>query len=95
MNTLMPNTVSVSDIQKDYRKVFNRVKRTKEPVIVLSNNKPDVAIVDYESLEELRTASAEREIKIALKAIKQGEKEYKEGKTIKANSLADLLLIDE
>lgn len=95
MNTLMPDTVSVSDIQKDYRKVFDRVKRTKEPVVVLSNNKPDVAIVDYESLEKLRKESAERETKIALRAIRQGEKEYREGKTIKANSLADLLLIDE
>lgn len=91
MNTLMPNTVSVSDIQKNYRKVFDRAKQTKEPVIVLSNNKPDVAIVDYESLEEMRKASAEKEIRETLRIIKQGDKEYREGKTITANSLADLL----
>ena len=94
MNTLMPNTVSVSDIQKNYRKVFDRAKRTREPVIVLSNNRPDVAIVDYESLEELRKVSSEKEIRETLRIIKQGEKEYKEGKAITAKSLADLL-VDE
>ncbi len=31
------------------------------------------------------------EIKNALKAIKEGRKEFKEGKTIKADSLADIL----
>jgi len=31
------------------------------------------------------------EIKDTLRAIKEGEKEYKEGKTIVVNSLADLL----
>ncbi len=91
MNTLMPNTVSVSDIQKNYRKVFDRAKRTKEPVIVLSNNKPDVAIIDYDELEILRKAAYEVEMKDVLRVVEEGRTECKEGKTIKANSLADLL----
>ena len=91
MNTLMPKTVSVSDIQKDYRKIFDRAKKTKEPIIVLSNNKPDVAIVDYESLEALREAFHEKEIRETLRIIKQGDKEYREGKTVTVKSLADLI----
>ncbi len=91
MNTLMPRTVSVSDIQKNYRKIFDTAKETKEPVIVLSNNKPDVAIIDYSTLESLRRIAYEAEIKDTLRVVKEGRKEYKEGKTIKAKSLADLI----
>ena len=91
MNTLMPKTVSVSDIKKDYRKIFDRAKKTKEPVIVLSNNKPDVVIIDYDSLEDLRRIAYEAEVRDTLRAVEEGRKEYKEGKTIKADSLADLI----
>ena len=91
MNTLMPKTVSASDIQKNYRKVFNTARRTKEPVVVLSNNKPDVAIIDYEAFENLRKAAYEAEIKDTLKAVEEGRKEYQAGKTIRAKSLADLI----
>lgn len=91
MNTLMPRTVSVSDIQKKYRQVFDAVKKSKEPVVVLSNNKPDVAIIDYDSLEALRKIAYEAEIENTLRAVEEGRKEYKKGKTIKASSLADLI----
>lgn len=91
MNTLMPNTVSVSDIQKNYRKVFDRVKRTKEPVIVLSNNKPDVAIIGYDELETLRKVAHEVEVKDALAAIADGDRELQTGKTKTASTLAELL----
>lgn len=91
MNTLMPKTVSVSDIQKDYRKVFDNVKKTKEPIIVLTNNKPDVAIIDYDALEKLRRIAYEAEIEDTLKVVAEGRKEHKKGKTIKAKSVADLI----
>ena len=91
MISLMPKTVSSSDIQKKYREIFNEVKRTKEPVIVLHGNKPDVAIVDFNYLEELKEASYEKELKDTIKAVREGRKEYRTGKTIKAKSLADLI----
>lgn len=91
MNTLMPKTVSVSDIQKNYRKIFDSAKRTKEPVIVLSNNKPDVAIIDYEAFESLREASYSAEVNDTLRVVEEGRTEYKTGKTIKVKSLADLI----
>ena len=90
MNMLMPNTVSVSDIQKNYRKVFDKVKRTKEPVIVLSNNKPDVAIIDYDELEILRKTAYDAEVSDALVAIAEGDRELQAGKTKIASSLAEL-----
>lgn len=91
MNTLMPNTVSVSDIQKNYRRVFDRAKKTKEPVIVLSNNKPDVVIMDIESLDDLNRKLEALEIEDTLRAVEEGERELKEGKTKTAASLAEFL----
>ena len=91
MISLMPKTVSSSDIQKKYRQIFDEVKKTKEPVIVLTGNKPDVAIIDYAYLEELKRESYEKEVKDTLIAVEEGRKEYAEGKTTKANSLADLI----
>ncbi|MDP2585694.1 MAG: type II toxin-antitoxin system Phd/YefM family antitoxin [Candidatus Levybacteria bacterium] len=79
----MPKTVSSSDIQKKYREIFDEVKKTKEPVIVLHGNKPDVAIVDFNYLEKLEQASYELELKDALEAIREGDKELK-AKKIKA-----------
>jgi len=87
----MPKTVSVSDIQKNYRRVFDSAKKTKEPIVVLSNNKPDVAIIDYGALEELRRIAYEVEVKDALSAIEEGDRELRIGKTKKASSLAHFL----
>lgn len=91
MNTLMPKTVSVSDIQKNYRKVFDTARRTKEPVVVLSNNKPDVVILDIKTLEHMNRKLEELEIEDTLRAVKEGERELKEGKTVTAGSLTELL----
>jgi prevent-host-death family protein len=49
----LPQMVSARAIQRDYRKLFDRVKRTKKPLIVMKNNKPDVAIVDLSMLGDL------------------------------------------
>ena len=87
----MPKTISSSDIQKKYREVFDEVKRTKEPVIVLTGNKPDVAIVDFNYLEELKKESYERELKEAIEAIRAGDKELKAKKTKVLSSLTNLL----
>jgi len=87
----MPKTVSSSDIQKKYREIFDEVKKTKEPVIVLHCNKPDVAIVDFNYLEELQRESYNKELNDAIKAIREGDKELKARKTKIFPSLANFL----
>ena len=87
----VPKTTTVREIQRNYKKIFEQVKKTKEPIVVIKNNKPDVAIVDVKTLEELTKKIEELELQDALRSIEQGEREYREGKTIKADSLADLL----
>lgn len=50
---IMPKTVTPREIQRSYRKIFDEVKETQQPVVVMKNNKPEVAIVSIEKLEGL------------------------------------------
>lgn len=49
-----PHMTTAREIQRNYRKIFDLAKKTKEPVIVMRNNKPDVAIMDAKKLDEMR-----------------------------------------
>lgn len=90
MNIPIGNIVSASDIQKNYRKIFDKARRTKEPILVLRGNEPDVAVIDAKTLEEKDRRLEELEIEDTLRAVEEGRREFREGKTIKAKSLADL-----
>lgn len=52
----LTNTVSARDVQRQYKKIFARVNRTKKPVVVISDNKPQAAIVSLDMLEEYERA---------------------------------------
>lgn len=80
MQFVIPNLASSRDIQRNYRVLFDRVKKTKRPLLVLQNNKPDVAIIDVSKFEELEAVSS----------VLRSLKEIKQGKTKLLNSLADL-----
>lgn len=49
----LPLTVTVREVQRNYRKIFNRVKSTKKPVVVLCRGQPEVAIVSLKFLQEI------------------------------------------
>ncbi len=75
-----PKTTTVREIQRNYKKVFEEVKKTKEAVVVMKNNKPDVAIMDVRELEELQ----------AMASVNRGYMEYLQGKAKSFKSLADI-----
>ena len=52
----MLNTVTVTarDILRNYREVFDKVKKTKQPAVVMSKKEPQVAIVSLDDLERLK-----------------------------------------
>lgn len=54
---IFPRTISVKEVQRNYRRVFDLVKKTGEPVVVMRNNIPDVAIVDVKRLERLEAVA--------------------------------------
>ena len=89
--SLMPLTVTTKDIQRNYRKVFDLAKKTKQPIVVLTNNKPDVAIMGIAEYDHLQKYTEEYELQQALAAIADYQKAKKAGKLIKVNSVKDLL----
>lgn len=75
-----PKTTTAKDIQRNYRKVFDEAKKTGEPIFVMRNNKPDVAIIDAKKLEEME----------AILAVLKSREEVKAGKYKILRSLKDL-----
>lgn len=57
-----PATISARDIQRGYKKVFDAVKRTKKPVVVMANNNPQAAIISIDLLEDYNRMKEDREL---------------------------------
>ena len=71
---ITPAIVTARDILRNYKKVFEKVKRTKEPVVVIAKKKPQVAIISLDGLEDLQKlkykTGAKALLDIAIKAQK-------------------------
>lgn len=87
---ILPKTVSARDIQRDYRRIFNEAKTSKKPVLVLTNNKPDVVIMDVREVERLYQRAAQVETAEAIRAVRVYQREKKAGKLKQLASLKDL-----
>jgi PHD/YefM family antitoxin component YafN of YafNO toxin-antitoxin module len=51
---LNPIIITPRDILRNYKRVFERVKKTKRVVVVVSKKDPQVAIVSLDDLEKLK-----------------------------------------
>ncbi len=67
----MFNTISARQIQREYKKVLQKANKSKEPIIVMANNKPLGAIIGLDLLEKIQLELL----------VKQALKESKAGKT--------------
>ena len=76
----MLNTISARQIQRQYKKVLQEANKSKEPIVVISNNKPQGAIIGLDLLEKLQLDLA----------LKEALEEYKHGKTKSISSMEDL-----
>lgn len=59
-------TITARDILRNYKEVFDTVKRTKQPAVVVSQKEPQVAIVPLEDLEKLRQLKKKQSTKALL-----------------------------
>jgi prevent-host-death family protein len=50
---LNTNFTNIRDIQRNYKKVAEEVNKTNKPVVVMSRNEPQFAIVSLQTLEDL------------------------------------------
>lgn len=73
-------TVSARQIQRGYKKLFEKANKIKEPIIVISNNKPRGAIIGLDLLEKIRLEIA----------VNEALQEYRERKTQSISSPEEL-----
>ena len=74
----MQEIISVRELQRNYRTIINRAKRTKKPVFLGRYHKPEVAILDmgvYETVYKHKPKRSWAEIKKTLDWIKAGGKQ--------------------
>ena len=86
---LLPNLVSVSELQKNYSDIFKSLS-TDNPLFVLNNNKPQAVILSVSSYEKLAKRAYALETKDALKAINIYKEEAKLGKLKKLDNTDEL-----
>lgn len=73
-------TVSARQIQRGYKKVLEDANKSKEPIVVIANNKPLGAIISLDLLEKLQLEAV----------LNEALKEYKAGKTVSIETDKDL-----
>ena len=91
MNVLLPKTVSAKEIQRNYRKIFDLAKSGGDPIVVLTNNKPDVAIDGIDEMEKLFKKAQKAELEGAAQATRAYRREKRQKKLKKLISLKQLM----
>ena len=76
----MLNTVSARQIQREYKKVLESANKSKEPIVVMANNKPLGAIIGLDLLEKLQLEAV----------LKEALEEHKAGKTKSISTTEEL-----
>lgn len=89
----IPFLINVTDLQRNYRFIIDKVKKSKEPGIVVHNGKPDVVVMDAQTYSDTMKRMKELEEEYFLKATQEALDEYKRGKTVwlkKGQKIRDL-----
>ncbi|MBU0619123.1 type II toxin-antitoxin system Phd/YefM family antitoxin [Patescibacteria group bacterium] len=77
----LSQTVPISELPRDYLGILKTSQKKGEPVILLRHNKPVGALVAEKVLNQLMTIKRKWEEETTLRLIKEGEKEFRAGKT--------------
>lgn len=93
MSTLniLNQIVSVEEMVRNYRMIFDRVKETRKPMIVLRRNRPDIALIDVNLLQEIEEKLKKWEEQQLVGIVKEGREEFKQGKTRVLKSISSLM----
>jgi PHD/YefM family antitoxin component YafN of YafNO toxin-antitoxin module len=83
--------VSISDLQRDYASLVEKVKKLAQPLFLLRRNQPEAVLISVPVYEKLIENSRLYEEKLAIDAIAKFEKAKKEGNLLIATKAEDLL----
>lgn len=89
--SVLDQIISVEDMIRNYRQVFDKVKLDKKPMIILRRNYPDVALVDVTWLRETERKLHDLTEKRILKIVTDGRNEHKNKKTKVLKSIVRLM----
>ncbi|MEI8232469.1 MAG: type II toxin-antitoxin system Phd/YefM family antitoxin [bacterium] len=56
------NTVSARELQRDYKSIFTRAKKTKEPIMVISNNEPQIIMLSPDTFKRYANSLSRQEL---------------------------------
>ncbi|KKQ52995.1 MAG: Prevent-host-death family protein [Candidatus Woesebacteria bacterium GW2011_GWB1_39_10b] len=90
----IPYITTVADLQRKYRSLVDKIRKTGEPLLVVNRGRADVVVMDASTYEEKMTKLRQLEEEYLLKVMQEGIDEYKKGKTVKlqkGKTLLDLL----
>lgn len=86
--------VTVADLQRGYRGIVDKMKKTGEPLVVVNNGEPDVVLMDTSVYNAHVTKMREIEEEYLLKLAQEAREEFQKGKTVrlkKGQKLLDVL----
>lgn len=96
MNTLsISQLVSISELQRDYASLVERIKKMAKPLFLLRRNEPEAVLISVPAYEELAEKSRLYEEKIALESVTEFEKDKKAGKLLVGEKASDLFKFEK
>lgn len=96
MNTLtVSQLVSISELQRDYASLVEKIKKFSLPLFLLRRNQPEAVLISVPAYEELAEKSRLYEEKLALEAITEFEKDKKAGRLFVGKTGSDLFKFEK
>lgn len=96
MNTLtVSQLVSISELQRDYASLVEKVKKLAQPLFLLRRNEPEAVLISVPAYEELAEKGRLYEEKLALEAIAEFGKDRKAGKLFVGKKGSDLFKFEK
>lgn len=88
---ILPTLVSASDLQRDSARILKLAKSGDQPVVVIRNNKPEVAMLSVEKLQKILDRIKNLEEEALLRDIKKTEADFKAGKLKSTTDFSEFL----
>ena len=89
-NISLSQLASISDLQRDYASLVEKVKRLAQPLFLLRRNRPEAVLISVPAYEKLIENNRMYEEKLAQEAIDEFEKDRKTGKLFLGKKGSDL-----
>ncbi|PIU03737.1 hypothetical protein COT44_01505 [Candidatus Shapirobacteria bacterium CG08_land_8_20_14_0_20_39_18] len=94
-NISLSQLASISDLQRDYASLVEKVKKLAQPLFLLRRNQPEAVLISVPVYEELIEKGRLYEEKLAQEAIVEFEKDRKTGKLFLGTKGSDLFKFEK